>query len=314
MATHSADYDHLVAPHRAELLAHCYRMLGSVHDAEDAVQESMVRAWQALDRFEGADARPWLYRIATNRCLTMIDRRRRRELPMDVTAPAAEVAWLEPIPDALLPAAPAGPEARIEAREAVTLAFVAALQRLPGRQRAVLLLRDVVGLSAEETAALLEISVPAANSALQRARATVDRRPRSTPVDAEVRAAADRYAAAWEAGDLEAVVAMLADDARYAMPPLPEWYTGRAEILEFLREGPGRDPWRFLPAAANGQLAFGTYMWDARRDRFVAVALDVLGFRGTQVNEVVSFLTPEIFGSFGLPDDLPGRPGLLGHE
>jgi RNA polymerase sigma-70 factor (TIGR02960 family) len=301
-------FETTVTPYRSELEAHCYRMLGSLHDAEDALQETLVRAWGAVDRLAAdSNVRAWLYRIATNRCLTMIERRQRRELPMDLSpgAPAAEVEWLEPYPDARLVAVELGPEARYEAAETMQLAFVALLQHLPGRQRAALVLRDVLGLPAAEAAEVLELSVAAVNSALQRARAAVaGRLPQDERPDAEVARAAELYAAAWERGDTDGIMALLSADARYAMPPLPEWYAGHDEIRAFLLDGPLRYGWRFLPARANGQVAFGTYSWDDARQIHVAVGLDLLRTRRGEITEVVSFLTPEIFGRFGLPDEV----------
>ncbi|MBY8875137.1 sigma-70 family RNA polymerase sigma factor [Micromonospora sp. PLK6-60] len=300
----------LVGPLRAELHAHCYRLLGSVHDADDAVQETLLRAWRSLATYEDRGSiRPWLYRIATNRCLTLIERRARRELPTELTpaAPATEAAWLEPYPDGRLPGD--GPEARLLARESVELAFVAAVQHLSGPHRAVLLLREVLGFSARETADLLGSSVAAVNSALQRARRAVDatlpgesqRATRDRLGDRAVRELARRYAAAWETGDVDAVVALLTEDARYSMPPLPTWYAGPAGIRAFLLDGPLRWRWRLLPTAANGQLAFGTYRWVA--GAWLPSGLDVLALRGDRVAEVVSFLTADLT-AFGLPASL----------
>jgi RNA polymerase sigma-70 factor (ECF subfamily) len=305
----------LVEPHERELEAHCYRMLGSLHDAQDALQETLVRAWRALGRVDGP-VRPWLYKIATNRCLTLLERRRRRELPADLSpgAPLGETQWLEPYPDSRLGLAGLGPEERTVAREGVELAFVAALQHLTPAQRAVLVLREVLGFTAAEVAGQLDTTVASVNSALQRARKAVgtrlpDRSQQATLRDLgddPARELAERYTAAWHAGDVDAIVAMLTDDATYSMPPETVWYRGRDDIRAFLLDSPLRVRWRFLPAEANGQLAFGTYLWDG--GRYVAAGLDLLMVRGERIAEVVSFLTPAIFADFGLPDELSPAP------
>ena len=281
-------------------------MLGSVQDAEDAVQETLVRAWSAIDRLAaGSNVRAWLYRIATNRCLTLIERRRRRELPVDLSpgAPVEEIAWLEPYP-----ARPApdnvGPEARYEATEAMQLAFIALLQHLPGRQRAALVLRDVLGFPAADAAEVLGLSVSALNSALQRARAKVGGRLPPTDAADDVARTAELYVRAWEEGDVDAIVALLSTDARYSMPPLPQWFEGRGDIRAFLLDGPIHLRWRFVIGRANEQVAFGTYAWDDERGTYVAIGLDLVRIHGGLITEVVSFLMPEIFGRFGFPDEV----------
>jgi RNA polymerase sigma-70 factor, ECF subfamily len=299
-------FERLIGPYRDELLVHCYRMLGSRHDAEDVLQEALVRAWRGVGGLdERGFVRAWLYKIATNRCLTALERLGRRELPFDVLpgTPGTEVSWLEPCPDP-------SPEASYLAREAVGLAFVAALQHLSALQRAALILREVLGFSAAEVAGLLDTSTAAVNSALQRARKTIDTtRVSQQSVQRElgsdaVKGIASRWIDAWQDGDVDAIVAMLAEDARFSMPPLPEWYRGTDAIRAFLLGGPLRSRWRFLPTSANGQLAFGTYLWDDTASAYLPGGLDVLTLHNGQVSEIVSFLTADLT-DFGLPADLP---------
>jgi RNA polymerase sigma-70 factor (ECF subfamily) len=321
-------YDRLVEPHRGELLAHCYRMLGSFHDAEDALQEALVRAWRALPRFEGRSSlRSWLYRIATNACLRALERRPQKlVLPADHGPPAdagepvapslADAPWLEPFPDDRLGEAGGdAPDARYEQRESVELAFIAALQHLPPRQRAVLILRDVLGFSGGEVARALETTTASVHSALQRAHRTVDRRlpARSqqatlrTVEDAALRRVVDAYIRAWERSDVDAVAALLTEEATMAMPPIPTWYAGRDAVVEFLRRGPlaPRHGWRLVPARANAQMAFGHYELDGRSGRFVAHAIHVLTFDGVRIAAIMAFRSPQAFAGFGLPEELP---------
>jgi RNA polymerase sigma-70 factor (ECF subfamily) len=313
----------LVEPHRGLLDAHCYRMLGSVHDAEDAMQEALLRAWRAIARFEGRSSlRTWLYTIATNVCLKAIERRPKLVLPVDfgpptdpheLTAPPlAESVWIEPYPDGRLGLAEplAGPEARYEQRESVELAFIAALQLLPARQRAVLILRDVLGFTGEEVAEALDTSPDAVYSALQRAHKSVDARlpERSQQAalraigDDALRSIVDAFVAAWERGDVDALAAMLTDEATIAMPPMPTWYQGRDAVVGFLRRTPLRQGrrWRVVPVGASGQLAFAFYIFD-EAGGFLAHSIDVLAMDGARIAELIAFLDADAFARFGLP-------------
>ena len=304
----------LVEPHRAELHAHCYRMLGSVHDAEDALQDAMLRAWRGLAGFEGRSSlRSWLYKIATNTCLDVIARRPKRVLPVDYGPPAdphegpgeplVESVWVEPYPDEKLGLEDgyAAPEARYEERESVELAFIVALQHLPPNQRAVLILREVLGFSARETAETLETTTASINSALQRARKSVEERvPEQSQQatlralgDERVREIVDSYVDAWQREDIDAVVAMLTEDAAFAMPPMSAWFRGTDDLKAFLAGWPlsGRWRWRPLRARANGQEALAFYSWDEEAGRYLPFALNVLTLRGERISEVTAFIT-----------------------
>lgn len=326
-AARSGDQDafaRLAEPHRREIQLHCYRMLGAVHDAEDLVQETFLRAWRGISRFQGrASVRRWLYRVATNACLNTLASAasKRRILPMAAgpptdqmppREPATEIAWLEPYPSAWLEGVPdtaPGPEARYEMREAVRLAFVAAIQHLPPRQRATLLLRDVLGWSASESAELLETTVAAANSALQRARTTVKRltedRPAAPPVPSPAEQdRLDRYIEAWEGADAEAFAALLREDAIMSMPPWREWFRGRAAIRMFFdrasRPG-GHGPFRLVQTAANGQPALAFYrQWQGPDWR--PHSIQVVEIEGGAIVAMTSFVDPRLFRAFGLPE------------
>src|SRR3954463_14437100 len=313
-----AAFARLIEPYRSQLHAHCYRMLGSVHDAEDAMQEVSLRAWRGLSRFEGRSSlKSWLYTIATNTCLNQIERRPKRVLPVDYTAaadprggrgePVVESVWIEPYPDELIGVEDelAGPEARYEQRESVELAFVAALQLLPPNQRAALIMREVLGFSAQETADALETSVASVNSALQRARKTVDEKLPEQSQQATLRAIGDeklqeiveRYMDAMQRGDVEAVIGMLAEEAAWSMPPLASWYGWDLDtVRDFLRVGPlsGEWRWKHMPTRVNGQLAIGAYTWDEDAQAYLPFALDTITFVGDKIKEVTAFITRTI--------------------
>ncbi|MEU6077725.1 RNA polymerase subunit sigma-70 [Micromonospora sp. NPDC047074] len=314
--------------HRRELQVHCYRMLGSFDDAEDLVQETFLRAWRSRETFQGrSTVRAWLYRIATNACLDFLDRRHRQPRPLvaptvsraarpgRTSLPQVEVPWLQPYPDRLLdPAAPPDgePDAALVAKETIELAFLAAIQHLPSRQRAVLILRDVLGWPAADTAALLDGTVAAVNSALQRARATLrqhlpERRmewPAATDPSRAERAVLQRYVEATERADLTALAALLSEDARFTMPPEPTWYEGRAAVIECWAPalvGPAaRKDWWHVPTRANRQPAVAGYVREPGRSRYRALGLDVLRIEGGEIVEVTAF-SPRVFPAFGLP-------------
>lgn len=308
--------------HRRELTAYCYRMLGSPFEAEDAVQDTLLRAWRGRQRFEGRSAvRSWLYRIATNVCLDMIGARGRRARPMDLGEARSpegpigeilpEVTWIEPVPDRLVVPASGDPAAIAESRETVRLAFVAALQRLPARQRAVLILREVLHWSAAEVAELLDTSVAAVNSALQRARATLDAEPVEDAGGGELseqdRDLLDRYVDAFQRYDMGELTALIRDDATQSMPPYELWLRGRAHILEWWT-GPGaacRGSRVLVAPGANGAPAFGQYKRSESGSGYDPWALQVLEVRNGRIAEFTFFLGAErIFPLFGLPPRL----------
>lgn len=339
-------FGELASAYRAELRAHCYRMTGSVADAEDAVQEGLLRAWRGLAGFQGrGSVRSWLYAIVTNSAVDLTRHRSRRELPVafgpsadpgaDLDPPLTEQPWLDPYPDDwLTQEARLSPEARYEQRESVELAFLVALQHLPALQRAVLLLREVVGFSTAEIAGQLGTTAAAVNSALQRARAAIRRRLPAASQQSALRAQGDertralvqRYADAIERGDADTLISMLTADATWSMPPVPTWYRGHQAVRQFLASTPLTYQWRHLPARANGQLAVGCYLLDHAKGRYVPAVIDVLTLDGDKIAAVTGFLAAEVdtelppaphpgratwitgtelFCRFGLPLELP---------
>jgi RNA polymerase sigma-70 factor (ECF subfamily) len=328
------EFSGLSEPYRRELLAHCYRLLGSLHEAEDLVQETLLRAWRRLDTYEGrASFRAWLYKIATNACLDALASRKRaqRLLPplthptadphAAVAPPLLEPIWLEPFPDDWFVESAANPEARYAARESISLAFVAALQLLPPRQRAVLILRDVLDWRAREVAELLSLTVSAVHSALHRARTTLARHYQARSPEAATPAIDDeqtqtllrQYVQAWETADVDRLVALLKEEVVFTMPPSPAWYRGRAATGAFAAatifrdEGmfPGKAAgrWRLRPARANGQPAFAMYL-RTETGGYRAFGVQVLTLDGDRLAEVASFLDASVFPHLGLPVEL----------
>jgi RNA polymerase sigma-70 factor (ECF subfamily) len=320
-------FERLTEPYRGELQFHCYRMLGSLQEAEDLVQETLLRAWRGLDGFqERSGFRSWLYRIATNACLNALASAAnpRRVLPemsgppsynVPQGGPAPELTWLEPYPDRAfegLADTAAGPEAKYELHETVQLAFAAAIQTLPPRQRAVLLLRDVLGWASADVSMLLETSVASVNSALQRARFALEKqyaagRPSVKPKpDAQQRILLDRYVEAWEGFDLDSFVALLKEDAIYSMPPYREWYLGRERIRSFFGSvWPGYGAFRLVATAANGQPAFAVYSSKRSGAEWQAHSIQVLALEGTAIANLTVFKDPKLFAAFGKPATLP---------
>jgi RNA polymerase sigma-70 factor (ECF subfamily) len=318
-----AEFGVLMEAHRRALHGHCYRMLGSVQEAEELVQETFLRAWRRRETFAGrASLRAWLYKIATNLCLDTLERQTRRTLPqtrstaatLDQPIPAAlsESIWLEPFPDALLAGEEVNPAARIEQKESITLAFLQLLHRLPPRQRAVLLLRDVLDWPASEVADLLELSVAAVKSALYRARmtlthgdsASVQAAPPSSPIDEQLRQQLARYVQAWEAGDPDALVALLKDEATFSMPPIPAWYQGRVVIRGLVAKtvfaGDAYQRWRLLPTRASGQTAFGLYRRDETGSH-AGYGIQVVRFVDGEIADIYTVRNPALLVYFDLP-------------
>jgi RNA polymerase sigma-70 factor (ECF subfamily) len=333
-------YGRLIEGYRSDLNAHCYRMLGSVQDAEDALQEVLLRAWRGLGGFQGRSSlRTWLYRIATNVCLEAIRKRPKRVLPIDYGPPAdphdaprldrgageplVESVWIEPYPDDKLDLESdfAAPEARYEQREGIELAFVAALQHLPAGQRAALILRDVLGFSAKESAEALETTTATVTSSLQRARKTVeDRLPEQSQQatlrlvgEDGVKEVVEQYVDAFERGDVDAVVGMLAEDAAIAMPPYATWYRGRDAVAAFLPHGPfaPSNQWRVIPTQANGQPAFAHYIRREGSGSYVGHDIVVLDLADPSadgpIDQITAFISEDATRAFGLPGELPAR-------
>ena len=320
------EFGTLTEPHRHELHVHCYRMLGAMQDAEDIVQETFLRAWQHRATYASrASVRAWLYKIATNLCLDALAQRKRRTLP-STRQPAADLndpiptdvnepIWLEPFPDALLAPAETMPEKHFLARETINLAFLALLQELPPRQRAVLLLRDVLEWQASEVADLLDLTVPAVKSLLFRARRTLAEQDYRAGIDRPSTQAHDpllstlyqRYTTAWETADMEGLVALLKEDATFAMPPIPAWYQGRATIgglvAKTIFRGDAQGRWRLRPTRANGQPAFGLYRVGEQDGVRVyqAYGIQVLTVAGLLIADIITFRVPALFPKFGLP-------------
>ncbi|NIO39566.1 MAG: sigma-70 family RNA polymerase sigma factor, partial [Burkholderiales bacterium] len=302
----------LAEPHRLELQAHCYRMLGSAQDAEDLVQETLLRAWRRLDTYAGrAPFRAWLYKIATNACLDVLDRRPKRTLPVakveasdpgePLAPPISEPIWLEPYPDELLAASDSNPEARYDARESISLAFLTALQVLPPRQRAIVILRDVLDWRAREVAESLDTTVSAVNSALHRARTTLAKHYqtrdvegiKSAPADDALSTLLDRYVRAWERAEIDTLISLLTEEVTFPMPPSPSWYQGRPAVRAFISanilDGDARGRWRLLPTRANGRPAFAWYKRDPSRAVYNAFAIQVLTVDGNLIADITTF-------------------------
>lgn len=320
----------LAESHRGELRTHCYRMLGSVQEAEEMVQETLLRAWNRRATYEGRSTfRAWLYRIATNLCIDTLRQRPRRGLPVTreeastlerpIPASINEPIWLEPYADDLSAPEEANPEARYSKNESIRLAFLAALHLLPARQRAVLILRDVLDWQANEVAEALEQTVPSVKSALHRARATLAKHyptlhseAISTPVaDEALRSQLDRYVQAWEAADVDVLLSLLRDDSTFSMPPIPSWYQGREDIGGLVRKtifsGHAGGRWRLLPTRANAQPGFGLYKLNEGTRDYDGYGIQVLTFEGDQITDITTFRSPALLAFFKLPSTLKSQ-------
>jgi RNA polymerase sigma-70 factor, ECF subfamily len=312
-----ATFHQLSERHRRELHVHCYRMLGNFEEAEDLVQETYLRAWRRRESFQGGPLmRAWLYRIATNACLDAMRQSKRRVASMNSFA---EIPWIQPYPDHLLDEiAPSEeqPDVKVVAKETIELSYLAVIQLLPPRQRAVLILRDVIGLSAGEVAEALDSTPASVYSALQRAHKGVDERLPAQSQQATLRALGDdrlrvlveSHVDAWERGDVESLVSLLTDDVTLTMPPIPTWFRGRESVASFLAAWPlaHRRSWRMIPLRASGQIAFGAYSRDPERGVFTAHVIEVVTLRGDRISEIAAFMAPESFPAFGLPAEIAG--------
>lgn len=317
----------MTEPHRKELLTHCYRILGSLEDAEDKVQETFLHAWRRLQTYQGKGSlRSWLYKIATNTCLDALAQRPKRSLPVELYSPADpstppeppvnEPVWLEPYPDELLAPVEASPEARYDSHESISFAFMIALQELPARQRCALILGDVLDWQAVEIAEALDTSVSAVNSLLHRARSILKQRyphkavEKPNLTEEQQKQLLERYLRAWETADIEGIVSLLTEEATFPMPPLPSWYQGRTAIRAFLLAtslaGDAADRWRLLPIRANGLPGFAFYMREENTGKYLPFALQVLSFEGELLSDVTTFGTPRLFPAFNLPSNLAG--------
>lgn len=322
LAGDPAAFASLTEPYRNELLSHCYRMLGSLEDAEDQIQETYLRAWRRLETYQGKGSlRAWLYKIATNICLDALSLRPKRSLPVELYPPmdpstplglpVKEPVWIQPYPDELLAPVEASPDALYESRESISFAFMIALQEIPARQRCALILSDVLDWQAVEIADILSTSVSAVNSLLHRARSIMKKhyqhytedQPRLT--EERQQQILEHYLHAWETADIDGIVSLLTQDAKFPMPPLPSWYQGRTAIRAFLMAtslaGDAAGRWRLIPIRANGLPGFAFYMRDENTDKYLPFALQVLSIEGELLSNVTTFGAPELFPVFNLP-------------